>query len=603
MAQSKEFIPGTTSSILVGASAEPLCFDNWREAMSVKHGHEFKDEITLVHVNQDSSKVEPGKYRLSSVTLEAQVTVKDWIDSTQPGLDVTITPLPPPSKPLPSVPVTTSNDGYNLPLNAGNNDFQAKGDRNDVGNARRIKTLYGSTVRYYTKRKTWLKWDGMRWADDDNTYIMQCAKSSAMRLRNIAKDRNEADEKEAKELFKWTQACLSSKSLNAAVNMLKSEPGIPVSTEDLDNDPYKLNTLSGVLDLQNGRLYKHSPLNSIITKVCAAEYVPGAKSQLWEKTLNNLFGADHELRNYVQRAMGYSIFGEATEKAFFFCYGPTDGGKSTFLEVVNEVLGDYALCAASNTWMKQTSNGGNRGDLVRLCGRRLVTSSEVSQTAKFDEQIMKAITGGGDTITAAKKFEDEIEFTPTCALWLAGNDRPKIPDGDDAFWRRVRCVPFTRKIPVSEQDTKIKSKLLTKENSSAILEWLVEGYRMYKEHGLGTCAAVQTANQEYRKDNNAAIDFFQECIIVEQGHHESARSMNKAYQEWCKRNSIMHPMKTKGLTLRLRELGLKGNDDESRKKYTYGTDRTWWNVRLTDYLPNIERTYIPPTDDEGKEAF
>ena len=75
-----------------------------------------------------------------------------------------------------------------------------------------------------------------------------------------------------------------------------------------------------------------------------------------------LAGGVPELAAYIQRAMGYALFGAWREKAFWFGYGPPDGGKSTFLGTIGDVLGDYHLSADATTWMVHRNGGGNRGE-------------------------------------------------------------------------------------------------------------------------------------------------------------------------------------------------------------------------------------------------
>jgi putative DNA primase/helicase len=449
--------------------------------------------------------------------------------------------------------------------------------RTDLGNARRLVRMHGHELRHFRGRKLWLAWDGVRWKADQTGEIIRRAKSAAESLWEEA--RAERDDEKRKAAFQWAAQCQNQGKIAAMVALAESEPGVPVTAADLDADPWLLNTQSGVLDLRTGTLAPPDP-RWLQTKVCAAAYVPGASSELWERFVGELFGEDLELRAYVQRAMGYALFGAWREKAFWFGYGPPDGGKSTFLGVVADVLGDYAVNADASTWMLQTANGGNRGDVTRLLGARLVTTLEVRASARFDQQLMKKVTGG-DALVAAAKYEADIEFKPTFGLWFGANDRPIIPDDDEGFWSRVRCVPFTRVVPKERQDKGLREKLSSPEHAPAVLAWLAQGCRDWQQRGLGSCAAVEQATTSYRRDTNQASGFFDDCLRLAPEAEASCADVAAAYQSWAQRNGVRNPLAPKQLGARLRQLGAKGGDDSSRKNGA----RRWFGIQLLAAQP------------------
>jgi putative DNA primase/helicase len=398
----------------------------------------------------------------------------------------------------------------------------------DLGNARRLVRLHGAGLRYCSARGVWLVWDGKRWAEDETGAAERAAKASAESLWSevpSAEDRAKA--------AKHAAAAQSAKSLSAAIALAKTEPEIAVRVNELDADPWLLNVQNGTLDLRTRALRDPDPALRM-TKICGTEYQAKARSDLWDRFVERTFGGDRDLIAYVQRALGYSLLGEWREKAFWFGYGPPDGAKSTFFHVVMHALGDYAVTAAASTWMVQSSSGGNRGDLVRLHSSRLVTTSEIRRGMRVDEENVKRVTGG-DPIVAAAKYEGEIEFRPKFALWWFANDPPIIRDDDTGMWARARVVPFTCVVPKAEQDKDLPSKLTSPEHAPAVLAWLVEGFCMWQEHGLGTCAAVERATQRYRDEMNPVAEFAAEHLVIT-GHRNSeipCRYLRKRFEAWA----------------------------------------------------------------------
>jgi P4 family phage/plasmid primase-like protien len=451
----------------------------------------------------------------------------------------------------------------------------------DLGNARRFVRLHGEDLRYCTARRTWLVWDGGRWCDDETGEAARRAKASAESLwREVpaADDRKGAAQQALK--------AQSAHAIEAAIRLAQTERGVAVRVADFDADPWLLNVQNGVVDLRTGEV--HAPERALLmTKCCAAEYRSGARSELFDRFIKRTFGDDAELTAYVQRALGYALFGAWREKAFWFGYGPADGAKSTFFGAIGRVLGDYAMTAAASTWMVQSSAGGNRGDLVRLLGARLVTTSEINEGMRVDEKLVKGVTGG-DPIVAAAKYEGEIQFLPTFALWWFANDPPIIRDDDQAMWARARVVPFTQVVPRGEQIADLAEQLASHAHAPAVLAWLVEGCSAWQRQGIGTCEAVEQATRGYRENMNRLAGFVEEHLEITRDPSDVLRNceVRSRYEIWCRDQNVRAPLAPKHFAARLRALGASGGDDNSKRDFCLSgravRERCWIGVRFRE---------------------
>jgi len=405
----------------------------------------------------------------------------------------------------------------------------------ELGNARRLVRMHGDRLRCFLAFKTWFIWDGARWAEDTTGAIDRLAKETVESLWAEAIDQPEHMRKAA---VAWAAKSQDRSRIANMIALASTEPGVPVTAEMLDSHPMLLNVRNGTLDLQTGELTEPDPA-LLMTKCCATHYDPEARSDLWEAFVKRTTGGDNELAAYLQRALGYALIGACYEKAFWFGYGPPDGAKSTLLGVIGQVLGEYHVSAEPTTWMVQSNLGGNRGDITRLRGARLVTSLEIRPGQRFDEALVKKVTGG-DSLSYSAKYKDEISFAPTFALWMGANDRPTIRDDDDGMWSRMRCVPFTNPVPKHEQDTQLRAKLTSADHAPAVLRWLVEGCLAYQRDGLGECVAVANATREYRDNMNQASGFVDDCLEVTRNPKDevSNKDMLQAYEQWCLRPPV-----------------------------------------------------------------
>lgn len=399
----------------------------------------------------------------------------------------------------------------------------------DLGNAERLVATYRDEIRYCPQRRKWLLWDGTRWAWDERNAIERRAKGVVRAILREAGDCDNDDR--AKSLVQWSFKSEDAKRIKSMVALSQTEDGIAVLLDELDADPWVLNARNGTINLRDASLSDHNR-SQLITRSTKIDYVFGAKSGLWDRVLSEACGGDAELASYLQRAAGYSLLGLPLERAFFFLHGPPGTAKSTLVDALHAALGGYVEEADFDTWLLKPQTGGNRGDLVRLAGARLVTSREARPGAKWDESLIKRITGG-DPLTVAAKYENEVTFRPSFALIFAANDAPSAREDDEGFWVRMRRIPLVHTVPAERQDPDLKQKLNEPEHAQAVLAWAVAGCGQYLAQRLGTCRAVSDSTAEYRAELDHFTEFLSDCCVFEPGATMSRSALRKKYEAWA----------------------------------------------------------------------
>jgi putative DNA primase/helicase len=134
----------------------------------------------------------------------------------------------------------------------------------------------------------------------------------------------------------------------------------------------------------------------------------------------------------------------------FILFGTGANGKSTFLNTIMSLMGDYAIATPTETFMKKSGDQ-NTNDIARLRGTRFVTTTEAEQGRRLSEPLIKKITGN-DQMTARFLYGEYFNFTPTFKIFMATNHKPVIKGTDYGIWRRIKLIPFTTRIPDEGQD-------------------------------------------------------------------------------------------------------------------------------------------------------
>jgi putative DNA primase/helicase len=315
--------------------------------------------------------------------------------------------------------------------------------------------------------------------------------------------------------------------------MLKeSQHLLPVQPEQFDKDKHLLNVQNGYIDLKTGNLHNHDK-EKYFSKIASIEYTDKIDYPLWDEFLMQIFDGNRPLINYIQRAVGYSLSGSTEEQVMFILYGNGRNGKSVFLDIITEMLGNYTTNIQPQTLMVKPMSGSANSDIARLQGARLVTTTEPNDGMRFDEGLVKQITGG-DTVTARFLYGDEFDYDPEFKLWMATNHKPFIRGTDDGIWRRMVIIPFTVQIPEHKVDKNLKYKL--RREMTAILNWAVEGYQEWKRIGLTEPQVIKVQRGEYREEMDPVETFINDRCIKGPGESIQAAPLYQAYREWASQN-------------------------------------------------------------------
>ena len=418
----------------------------------------------------------------------------------------------------------------------------------ELGNAKRLVQEHGKDIRFVAEWKDWVFWDGQRWKRDTNGAVPRKARSTIEKIRQAAACQKDLQAKERLERF--ADRSETARSLSAMVKLAQAEEGVTISAECLDRDSWLFNVENGTVDLRTGSLGPHQR-EDLISHLAPIRYEATAKSVAFEAFMDQIFGSNPELVDFVQKAIGYSLTGLSTEQCLFLLYGTGANGKSTLMQVFRTLFGSYGKQSDFSTFT-QTSQYRVRDDIARLRGARLILASEADSSTRLSESTVKQMTGG-DAITARELYGKAFEFIPQSSIWLAANSKPSIRGGDHAIWRRIRLIPFHVTFSAEEQDRNLCTKLL--EDGSGILNWMVQGCLAWqKDSHLDSPAEVIEATQEYRQEMDLLAGWMEECCTVGLNRKVWIKDVNRSYETWCEANREQ-PVKKKNFTQMLLERG------------------------------------------------
>lgn len=469
----------------------------------------------------------------------------------------------------------------------------------DIGNGRRFLARYGNRV-IHVARIGWHGYDGRRWKEDEDGSIVRplvqktaemisdearlltatqdeeklieagrAAKVERKKMgfpkkdwdeeklaRYVALEEQVDDGEEARTVVngrksarhKHAKSSAGTSKLNNA--MTEAAPHVAKMVGDLNKDLYAINCMTGTLrfvreeDEESDpddpvyrwsvRVDAHRPAD-FISKLAPFAWLPDAKAEEFDKFLKRV-QPDHDIRAFLKRFVGYCLLGITVEQCLVFFYGAGRNGKSTFVDLLCDLLGDYAVTLSIDSFAGDSRRGGNEAtpDLARLPGARVVAASEPEMGVKLKDALIKTLTGG-EKIPVRRLHQDFIEVLPQFKIILSGNHKPRIDDTSDGIWRRVNLVPWEVQIPREEVDRALPRKL--RKEADGVFAWMVEGALDYLNYGLAPPDKVLLATQEYREESDPIGAFIRGACSVtgQEADSSTPGDLFIGYSNWASR--------------------------------------------------------------------
>jgi putative DNA primase/helicase len=284
----------------------------------------------------------------------------------------------------------------------------------------------------------------------------------------------------------------------------------------------------GAVDLRSGKLLD-AEREQYITRRCSVSPVEGPHP-LFDMVLGRAC-ADHEgMREYLLRWFGYMLTGDVREEAFIFLHGPGGSGKSTLIKAITEIMGEYAVSISMDAFMEQ-KHPRHSQEIAKLAGMRLVYASETEEGRRWNEALIKDLTGR-DTVTAHKMRMDDFSFKPTFKLLLYGNSVPHLKSVGEEIRRRIHLIEYGASLAQEDRDTTLKDRLV--KEYPAILATLVKGCVDWQDcGGLGKPESVNLSVDEYLEGEDSLAGFIAECIEAAPQGRETTGAVYRRFKSWA----------------------------------------------------------------------
>lgn len=389
------------------------------------------------------------------------------------------------------------------------------------------------------------------------TKVKQCKRDIQRRIKEIENTENGIPEECnlitspeyyiyqycVRQLRRKIKACSDVTLLGKIASDLKTRRKIQSSIYDFDRMNEVMNFENGTFDLVKKQLRNHN-FDDMLTQYIPYEYKEDADTSPWIKYLKDWF-PDNDLQKYIQSVMGYILSGNLSEKTFWFFYGDSNTGKSTFINIINRLAGDtdegqktsYLTYPPEQVFLKASDEGAK--SILSCVNKRMLIINELSDNKSWDTDMLKKWTGHDRLSVRILGSHNTIRITPKGSIIATGNSLPYSRRYDEVFQKRIIIVPFvnviTDAIKKKHGSYKSESNFIQSFDKimPSIIKWIIEGYYMYQSNQYVIPEIVKQANQEYKETSNPLNNWQSDCITQGEKYRTTKTDMWKSYLNWA----------------------------------------------------------------------
>jgi putative DNA primase/helicase len=239
---------------------------------------------------------------------------------------------------------------------------------------------------------------------------------------------------------------------------------------------------------------------------------------------------DKQATQTLKELVGYCYFRHYKFQTVFLLVGEGANGKSTFLNLLNAMLGSENVCnkplqALTNYMFSQGS----------LFGKNANIFADLPQKNFNDTGILKALSGG-DYIEAEIKHKGSIKFKNYAKLIASCNEIPQSPDDSEAFYRRWIIIPFPNKFEGSGAKKGMIDELTTPDELSGFFGEAIVAYLEAEKRGAFSYAPTTLEKKKaYLTHSNNVRLFCDESLEPDVSSEITKQEIYSTYCDWCKK--------------------------------------------------------------------
>ena len=231
---------------------------------------------------------------------------------------------------------------------------------------------------------------------------------------------------------------------------------------------------------------------------------------------------EEAVRHWVQAFARYSLTGNVERELAIILRGPPGTGKSTLLEVMRAVVGDYRGTMLPDNIETQGSSPHPEW-LLEFDVNRAVFVTDLTPKRPWNTGVLQQVISG-ETVRGRALYAHASPFKPTAKLWMASNEAPKA-HGGAGIWRRLAVVGFD--VVPARKAPDLKAAIIERE-LPGVLAWIMAGDMALLDR---IPISMKVAAKSDKGENQPLTDALEQVSVAAKGQCIALKVLLEALEE------------------------------------------------------------------------
>ena len=285
-------------------------------------------------------------------------------------------------------------------------------------------------------------------------------------------------------------------------------------SEILEKNRHYIALENKVLNLNTMQTEDFSP-EKFVTNPLPFSYDPSADCPMFKSFAQSTFWQDNQedtdsMLKFVQEIFGYTFYRDMPIKSMFFLLGPKNSGRSSFLQIIDGMLGDENTCTV------ELQRFEDQYYVAQLLGSlaNIVYETPDFKRKELESSTLKAVTSGKDKVNARHPYGRPFRFTATTKHFYAMNEFPRFEDMSGAVFKRIYAIQFKNQFE-GKKDIKDYSLKILEAEKPGIFNWALEGLERLNDNNwiFSTPRMIVEVTEHYKKQANHLYSFLIDCVV------------------------------------------------------------------------------------------
>lgn len=280
---------------------------------------------------------------------------------------------------------------------------------------------------------------------------------------------------------------------------------VEAKLKEVESDPRYIKVKNGIYDINTDE-FSINTQQFFITNQIPHDYNPEAFCPIMDKTLNQWANFDVKKRRLFEELFGYSLYRSSKFKKYFIIVGEKDTGKSTFLELFEDLVG------VQNSHHLSLTNLTEPYQLCKLRYKLVNIGDDIGSSSLRNIELLKTISAG-HPIDVREIRESTVTLRNYATLIFTCNFIPKITDIGGGHDTRQVAIPYTPKF--GEINRNLKQQLTQQKSMEYLLLLALRGLKRVITNGFTMTDDIEALNNECKIRNNSVLEWINELGNIE----------------------------------------------------------------------------------------